>query len=47
MHSPRSLLARALRPDRITIAKRLLPFALFLLGLLAGGLAPEGTGGVP
>jgi hypothetical protein len=47
MHTTRKLLARALRPDRITIVKRLLPFALFLLGLLAGGLAPEGTGGVP
>lgn len=47
MRSPRTLLAHTLRPDRITIAKRLLPFALFLLGLLAGGLAPEGTGGVP
>jgi hypothetical protein len=47
MHIPRSLLAHAPRPDQLTIAKRLLPFALFLLGLLAGGLAPEGTGGVP
>jgi hypothetical protein len=47
MHIPRSLLAHVPRPDRLTIVKRLLPFALFLLGLLAGGLAPEGTGGVP
>jgi hypothetical protein len=47
MHVPRSLITRAFQHDRITIARRLLPFALFLLGLLAGGLAPEGTGGVP
>ena len=47
MHIPRSLIAHALRHDRITLVKRLLPLALFLLGLLAGGLAPEGTGGVP
>ena len=47
MRISRSLLAQTLRHERIKVAKRLLPFALFLLGLLAGGLAPEGTGGVP
>jgi hypothetical protein len=47
MHVSRRLIAHALRHDRIMIARRLLPLALFLLALLAGGLAPEGTGGVP
>ncbi|HEU5099715.1 MAG TPA: hypothetical protein VFU22_11880 [Roseiflexaceae bacterium] len=47
MHISRSLFAQALRHGRLTVVKRLLPFALILLGLLAGGLAPEGTGGVP
>ena len=41
------LIARVLQHDKIAVAKRLLPFILFLLALLAGGLAPEGTGGVP
>jgi hypothetical protein len=33
--------------DKIKTIKRLLPFALGLLGLLAAGLAPWGSGGVP
>jgi|SwirhisoilCB2_FD_contig_31_1859375_length_221_multi_2_in_0_out_0_1 hypothetical protein len=47
MDAKNRFIARALQHDKIIIAKRLLPFALFLLSLLAGGLAPDGTGGVP
>jgi hypothetical protein len=47
MHATERLIARVLQQDKIIIAKRLLPFVLFLVGLLAGALAPDGTGGVP